>query len=49
MAKHQLSGVAEEVMFSTDMGRCWRKVPLESAMTVENIRWAAGCRLAGYC
>jgi hypothetical protein len=28
-------------MFSTDYGRCWRKVPLENAMTVENIRWAA--------
>ncbi|KAI8465440.1 MAG: hypothetical protein J3K34DRAFT_525363 [Monoraphidium minutum] len=38
MAQHELSGPAPEVMFSVDYGRCWHKVPLEAALTVENIR-----------
>ena len=42
MAKHELSGPAAEVMFSTDYGRCWRRVPLESAIALENIRCALG-------
>ena len=41
MAQHELSGPASEVLFSTDYGRCWRRVPLEVALTIENIRW--GC------
>ena len=38
MAQHDLQGAAAEVLFSTDYGRCWRKVPLERAMLIENIR-----------
>lgn len=38
MGQHELSGAANEVMFSTDYGRCWRKVSLEYAITLENIR-----------
>lgn len=29
-----------QVRFSYDYGRCWRTVPLQTAMYVENIRWA---------
>ncbi|GBF87767.1 hypothetical protein Rsub_00478 [Raphidocelis subcapitata] len=38
MGRHELSGPADEVLFSVDYGRCWRRVPLESALTLENIR-----------
>jgi hypothetical protein len=46
MAQHELSGPAPEVLFSVDYGRCWRKVPLENAITVENIRWVGWGALA---
>jgi len=42
MAQHELSGPASEVLFSVDYGRCWHKVALESAITLENIRWGWG-------
>lgn len=38
MAKHELSGPANEALFSTDYGRCWRRVRLENAIALENIR-----------
>uniref|UniRef100_A0A383W6M8 VPS10 domain-containing protein n=1 Tax=Tetradesmus obliquus TaxID=3088 RepID=A0A383W6M8_TETOB len=38
MSKHELSGPATEVRFSYDYGRCWRTVPLQTALYVENIR-----------
>jgi hypothetical protein len=30
----------EEVLFSTDYGRCWQHVPLAEALLVDNIRCA---------
>eukprot|EP00879_Flechtneria_rotunda_P009745 GHRR01010194.1.p1 GENE.GHRR01010194.1~~GHRR01010194.1.p1 ORF type:complete len:606 (+),score=150.47 GHRR01010194.1:219-2036(+) len=40
MSKHELNGPADEVRFSYDYGRCWRTVPLQVALHVENIRSA---------
>lgn len=38
LARHEVSGAATEIKFSTDMGKCWSSVPLDSALLVENIR-----------
>ena len=38
MAKQEMSGPAEEFLFSLDYGQCWEKVPLSTAMYVDNIR-----------
>jgi hypothetical protein len=38
MARHAVSGPADEVRFSLDGGGCWSAVPLATALSVENIR-----------
>lgn len=38
MTKHAVNGPADEVRFSLDYGRCWKTVPLDTALAVDNIR-----------
>lgn len=40
MAKHELAGPADSIKFSYDYGRCWKTVPLDQALHIENIRCA---------
>lgn len=47
MTKHAVNGPADEVRFSLDYGRCWKTVPLETALAVDNIRWGGAPERAG--
>ena len=59
MAKYSTDGPTNEFLYSLDEGRCWKSIPIEVALKVDNIRWGmfaqapnkfnAGTSIADYC